>query len=193
MSSETAAKTYAAALFELAAEQKQLDAVYEEVLYLERLLDEHPELRRSMRIFLESPKIERAEKIKFFESTLRGRLSDPTVNFVLLVVRRGRAAFLRDMLREFRTLHDREVGLVRVTATTAVPLSPSLHDELEKTLAQKLSRRIEIENRVDQSILGGLIVRYSGRVADGSLRTALNKIGASMSAIKFGSKYIHEN
>jgi F0F1-type ATP synthase delta subunit len=64
---------------------------------------------------------------------------------------------------------------------------------LAKTLQDKLRKKITVENKVKPEILGGLIVRYEGMVADGSLLSALEKVAAGMKTLKFGSQLVHEN
>ncbi len=146
-----------------------------------------------MRAFIESPKIERSEKLRVIESSLRGKVADSIVNFLCIVIRKGRTLHLRQMLDEFFVLHDRKAGIVHASAVSAVPLSDSSRSALIETLSAKLRKRVQLENKVDPEILGGLVVRYEGMVADGSLRTAIRKIGVGMSAVKLGSTFVHEN
>ena len=189
MKEETLPKVYAEALLELAIEHGDTERIREEVLFLASI----PRAEGLVRAFFESPRIVGAEKAKTLERALRGKLSDTVVNFVLLIVRKGRTIFLRDILEQFLVLHDRRVGLIHAVAATAVPLSAESSDALRQALEAKLKRRVEIHNKVDPEILGGLVVRYEGMVADGSLKSALQKIAAGMLAAKFGSQLVHEN
>ena len=183
MKNETLAKVYATSLLELATEKGELEAVHGAVLYLETLLEENALIRS----FLESPKIESSERVGLFESALRGKLPDSVINFLLVVIRKDRQLFFREMLAEFQVLYERQIGLVRVTATTAVELGDSARRNLETAIEKKLAKKVNLQNEVDSEILGGVIVRYDGMVADGSLRTSLDKIAANMTAVKFGT------
>ena len=189
MKEETLSKMYAQALLELAQERGELERIREEVAVLEAL----PRLDPSARIFFETPNVPRSEKLAVLDRVLRGRFSDTLVNFVLLAVRRGRAEWLRAIYADFRQLYDKAVGHVHVTAVSAVPLSEPVADALAKTLQDKLRKKITVENKVKPEILGGLIVRYEGMVADGSLLSALEKVAAGMKTLKFGSQLVHEN
>lgn len=189
MKNETLSGVYAAALLELAQEKGELERVHEEVLYVASLLRDDP----SFRTFLESPKIERSEKLRVVEATLRGKLADSLVNFMGLVIGKSRTLYLPKMLADFQALHDKRAGIVHASAVTAVPLSEASKAALIDVLAAKLHKRIQLENKVDAEILGGLVVRYEGLVADASIKTALRKIGSSMNAIKLGSQLVHEN
>jgi F-type H+-transporting ATPase subunit delta len=192
MKDDTVTKVYAAALLELAEERKELDRVPGEVQVLQVLLD-FPRADPLIQAFLESPSIERAEKARVLETVFRGKLSDTLVDFMLVVIRKGRALALRQMLKDFRALHYKKSGIVEVAAASAVPLSETSRAALVEVLERKTHKRVELECSVDPEILGGLVVRYDGMAADGSLRTALGKIAAGLKALKFGSQFIHEN
>lgn len=189
MKTETIARVYARALFELAVEKGQLEEVHEEVLFLQELLAEQP----LVGAFVESPSIERAEKEKVLSGVFRGKLSDVLVNFILVVVRRSRQLRLQEMLKEFKSLRDERIGLVHAKAISAVALSPDSHQQLQQELQNKLKKQVLVENVVDPSILGGLVVRFDGMVADGSVKTALKAIEASLREVKFGSEFVHED
>jgi len=182
-------QVYAEALLELAAEKRELERVQEEATFLAKLLAEDP----SLRVFVESPNIESHEKRKVLYSAFRGRVSDTFLNFVLLVIRKRRELHIRDMLEIFCKLCDDKMGIVHAKAITAVPLSAGLREALHAALQTKLRKKIALENVVDGEILGGLIVRYDGMVADGSLVSALRKLESRLRQIKFGSELVHEN
>jgi F-type H+-transporting ATPase subunit delta len=189
MKNEALTKVYASALLDLAQEKGELERVHEEVIWLAKVLDEDP----TFRAFIESPKIEKQAKAEVLESSLRGKLADSLVNAIQILIRKGRQLSIRDVLTAFRRLHDERIGLVHVTATTAVPLSDSSLGTLVTALKGRLKKQVDLRNKVDPAILGGLIVRFDGMVADGSLQSALRKIGRDMKAVKFGSRFIHEN
>jgi F-type H+-transporting ATPase subunit delta len=189
MKDATLPKIYAEALLQLAIERNDTERVREDVVFLSQL----PRAQGMMRAFFDSPRIVGSEKAKVLDHALRGRLTDTVVNFVLLVVRKGRAIYLRDMLEQFLLVHDRRVGLLHAVATSAVPLGQPAADALKQALEAKLKKRVEVHNKVDPEILGGLVVRYEGMVADGSLKSALVKIAAGMKSAKFGSQLVHEN
>ena len=188
MKADTFVVTYARTLLEFAEEKGQLDEVRQEVDFLIGM-DSDPRLG----LFLESPRIERNEKQRVLEAALKGRTSESLYKFIVLVVRNGRSAGLREILEMFRALHDEKIGLVSVDVTTAVPLSESLQSQLRETLEAKLSKTVELNPKVDEEILGGMIVRFSGMVADSSLKTALDEIEDKMLSLKLGSELVHED
>lgn len=189
MKNDTVSTVYAASLLDLAEEKGLLELVQSEVQVILKLLRQDA----TFRVFVESPKIDRAEKLRVIESVLRGKASDALVNFLCLVVLKGRTLYLVPMLEDYLVLHDKRAGIVHATATTAVMLSDASRSALVAALSSKLGKRLELENIVDADILGGLVIRYDGMVADGSLKTALDRVGAGMKAVKLGSQLVHEN
>ena len=189
MKNETFSTLYAAALLDLAHEKNEVERVREEVAFLKQILDQDA----SSRSFFESPKIERSEKLRVIESTLRGKVADSIANIFCVVIRKGRTLYLSQIFEDFSVLHDKRAGIVHASAVTAVPLSDESRAALVDALSAKLRKRIQLGNKVDPGILGGLVVRYDGMVADGSLRTAIRKVGVRMNAVKLGSQFILEN
>jgi F-type H+-transporting ATPase subunit delta len=189
MKTERISRVYAEALFELAEKQGDLERVSHEVEVLQSVLRGDP----SIRAFLESPSVPSAERERALEGSLRGRLADVLLNFLLLVVRRGRQLYFLQMLEDFRALHDAKVGIVHARATTAVAMTAETRDALRARLEGTLGKRVVLDGVVDEEILGGFVVRFDGMVADASLRRALEDMRASLRNIKLGSELVHED
>ena len=94
---------------------------------------------------------------------------------------------------EFLVDHDRAIGRVRVNVTTAVPLGEAQTAGLQGTLEKKLDKTVVLENQVDEEILGGMVVRFEGMVADASLKKSLDRFGADMMSLRLGSELVHED
>ena len=106
---------YGRALLEAADDAGVLDEVAEEVAFFGDLLAEDADLV----LFVESPRIESSRKSDVFERTLRGKGTDIFVNFLLLLVDKGREGELRAVLEAFGALHDEHIGLVRVEVVSS--------------------------------------------------------------------------
>jgi F-type H+-transporting ATPase subunit delta len=186
---ESLPKVYARALLEAARDAGILDQVVEEAAAFRAILEREPDVG----LFIENPKIELAAKRGALERALRGRTSDLFVDFLLLVIDKGRQLQLRQMLEELEKLHDQILGRVKALAVTAVPLDEAVLAQLRERVAARLRKQVLLINKPDPAILGGLILRFDGMVADGSLRTALEQNRARLLSKKFGSEFIHEN
>lgn len=189
MKAESYIVTYARTLLEFVEEPGGLEAVREEAEILGQFDSQEPRLQ----IFLENPRVEESDKLAVIDKVFKGKISDVLYKFLVLVVRNGRSAGLVDILEHFCELHDEQVGLVQVHVTTATEMTDELHSQLQNTLAKRLDKTIVLKSDVDANILGGMVVRFSGMVADSSLRTSINSIGARMLSQKLGSELVHED
>jgi F-type H+-transporting ATPase subunit delta len=171
---------YAAALFELAKEQRQLEQVERDVGTFQSMLDGSDDLRRLVR----SPVISADDQAKALAAILeKAGISGLTGNFLKLIARNRRLFAAADMLKGFRTLLARERGEVSADVASAHPLTPEQMQLLSDTLRTSIGKNVRIDTRVDPSLLGGLIVKIGSRMIDSSLRTKLNNLKVVMKGI----------
>jgi F-type H+-transporting ATPase subunit delta len=171
---------YAGALFELAQAQGALDAVAEDMASIERMLEESEDLRRLVR----SPVFSVEEQWNAFSRVLQqAGISGLAFNFVGLVARNRRLFALADMTRAYRQLLAAHRGEVTAEVTTAHPLSDAHRDALRQALHASLGKEVRLRDKVDPSLLGGLIVRVGSRMIDSSIRTKLNALRFAMKEV----------
>ncbi len=168
---------YAIALFNLALEERSVEAVGRDFAALKVLMASSPDLSHLVR----APVFSRSEQKKGMDAVLRRMEAAPlTVRFVLLLASKGRLFALLDIARAFELLASVQRGEIRAEVTSARVLSDSEISELKATLKSKLGREARLDTKVDPSILGGLIVKVGSRMIDSSLRTKLEGLRAAM-------------
>ena len=171
---------YAAALFELAKEQKQLEEVERDVATFRAVLEGSPELTRLVR----SPVIAAEAQARALAAVLaKIGISELTGNFFKLLVRNRRLFAVADMLRVFEALLARERGEVNADVASAHPLSGEQMQVLSESLKASIGKHVQIRTRVDPNLLGGLIVKVGSKMIDSSLRTKLNNLKVAMKGI----------
>jgi F-type H+-transporting ATPase subunit delta len=171
---------YAAALFELARDERQLDAVERDLATLARMLEASPDLRRLVR----SPVLTTDDQAKGLNALLaQAGIAGLAGNFVNLIVRNRRLFALADMIKAFRALLARERGEVSADVASAHPLTPEQMQALSDTLRASIGKNVSIQTRVDPNLLGGLVVKVGSRMIDSSLRTKLNNLKVVMRGI----------
>lgn len=171
---------YAAALFELAKDQRQLAEVERDVIAFQGLLDESADLRRLVR----SPVISGEDQGKALAVVLeKAGISGLTANFIRLIARNRRLFAVGDMIKSFRALTARERGEVSAEVASAHALTPEQLQLLSDTLRTQVGKNVQIDTRVDPSLLGGLIVKIGSRMIDSSLRTKLDNLKVAMKGI----------
>lgn len=166
------ARRYAKALFELAREKGILDTVHAELKAFHKILSETPELQH----FFLSPEIGREGKIKFIEQKFQDQFSALFINFLFVLIRKGRQGLFPEIVSEFEHLYDRYQNRIRASAISARPLSEEELKLLKEQLVKQYQATFEIENYVDPDILGGLILKIDGRVIDASVRHQLDRL-----------------
>ena len=171
---------YAAALFEIAKEERQLPQVEADVKAFQRLLDESEDLRRLVR----SPVISAGDQAKAIGAVLeKAGSTSLTANFLKLIARNRRLFAVADMLKNFRALAARERGEVNADVASAHPLNDDQMNALKDALRIQVGKDVQINTRVDPNLLGGLIVKIGSRMIDSSLRTKLNNLKVAMKGV----------
>jgi len=173
-----AAGRYASALFELARDAKQLDAVKADLGKFEELVAENAELDRLVR----SPVFGADEKLKGLSAILdKAGIGGLAANFLRVLTANRRLNTVRDVIRAFRTLLAQHRGEVTAQVTVAEKLSDKNLDALKDALKSKTGGKdIDLEIKIDPAIIGGLVVKVGSRMVDSSLRTKLNSIRIAM-------------
>jgi F-type H+-transporting ATPase subunit delta len=168
---------YALAVFELAQEERAVEAVARDFSTLKQLMGESPELTRLIR----APVFSREEQAAGMNGVLhRMEASALTRRFILLLASKRRLFALADIIRAYNSLVAKQKGEMSAQVTSARLLSDNETAELKDILRSKLSREVQLETRVDPALLGGLIVKIGSRMIDSSLRTKLNGIRTAM-------------
>jgi F-type H+-transporting ATPase subunit delta len=163
------ARRYATALFESALERKMLGKVREELHAFAALLKKDSKLRN----FLFSPEHSRAEQKKAVEKSFADRFSELFFNFLQVLIEKRRQTLIQEIISAFEALHDRHLRKMRALAITAVPMDQKALEQLRTSLSKSLDMDMELQNRVDPEILGGLVVQVEGKILDGSIRQHL--------------------
>jgi F-type H+-transporting ATPase subunit delta len=171
---------YAAALFELAKDQRQLAEVERDLATFQRMLDDSQDLRRLVR----SPVISADDQAKALAAILKkAGISGLTANFLRLIARNRRLFAAADMLKCFRALLARERGEVNADVASAHALTPEQMQQLSDMLRTSIGKNVQINTRVDPGLLGGLIVKVGSKMIDNSLRTKLSNLKVAMKGI----------
>ena len=168
---------YATAVFELAQEDKAVEAVERDFAALKAMIAQSADLS----LFVRAPVFSREEHRKGMDALLRRMEASPlTVKFVLTLADKRRLFALVDIINAFEKLLSRQRGEVDAEVTSAKPLTDAQTLELKQALKAKLGREARVDARIDPSLLGGLIVKVGSRMIDSSLRTKLEGLRSAM-------------
>ncbi|HVV80250.1 MAG TPA: F0F1 ATP synthase subunit delta [Pseudolabrys sp.] len=169
---------YASALFELALEEKALDSVKADLEKFDAMLAESPDLERLVR----SPVFSADDKLKALSAILdKAGIKGLAANFLRVLTTNRRLFAVSDVVRGYRALVARHRGEVTAQVTVAEKLSDKNLAALKDALKSKTAGKdIDLDVKIDPSIIGGLIVKVGSQMVDSSLRTKLNSIKLAM-------------
>lgn len=168
---------YASAIFELASEERALEAVEADLSKLSDLLRSSPELARLMK----SPVYSRSEQVRAWTSLLDRLGAHPlTRKFIGVVARKRRLYALLDIIRFYRALMARRRGEVTAKVVSATPLDTIERERLVQELKLALKREIVLDVSIDTRLLAGLVVKVGSRMIDASLATKLDRLRLAM-------------
>lgn len=168
--SKTVARRYAKALFEVASEQKHVDAVEKDLKQVTDALEVSPELIE----WLGHPSIGNEQKKELLEKIF-DELNPYTKNLLFLLVDRRRETVLPDIYEEYKKLANESKGIVEAVVTTAFKLTADDKKEVKATFEPIIGKKLELVEKVDSDILGGMVVQIGDRLYDGSLKTRLDR------------------
>ena len=168
---------YAAALFELARDQKQLESVGTSLASVRQALIESSDFKE----LTTSPLVSREAAAKAVAGAASTMGLDPlTTNFLGVLAQNRRLAQLPAIIRAFNILAASYRGETTAEVTSAHPLTDDQIASLKTNLKTRLGRDVAVDLSVDPAILGGLVVKIGSQMIDGSIRTKLNSLAHAM-------------
>ena len=171
---------YATALFELALEEKALETVEQDLNRFAQALDAVEDLRRLVR----SPVFTAEEQERAIAAVLENmEIEGLTANFLKLIARNRRLFAAPDMIKAFRALLTRHRGQTSGEVTSALPLNEGQLRALQTALKAALHKEVQLDQKVDATLLGGLVVKVGSRMVDSSLRTKLKSLKQTMKEV----------
>ena len=178
MANETAARRYAAAVFQLAADARAVEAIGKDLRTLSGAIygDEATE-----RFFL-SPVIERSEKERVLAGAFAGKAHDVALHTVLLLVRKRRESLLAEIVRQYDALEMQARGAEPLTITSAKELSGDALRTLVGRLETAYGKRFDVTQRVDPALIGGVRIMMGDRRIDGSVEGRLEELSRTLFA-----------
>ena len=168
---------YATALFELARDEKSIDAVKADLDEFATMLAESDDLKRLVR----SPVFAADTQLKALSAVLdTASISGVSANFLKVLTNNRRLFAVSEVIRAFNALVAKFKGEASADVTVAEPLSDKNLDALKTALKSVTGKDVALNVKVDPSIIGGLVLKLGSRMIDSSLRTKLNSIKHAM-------------
>lgn len=182
MTTRDLVRTYARALFDLAAASEAVDEVDAGFRTIVDAIHGHTGLMAT----LADAAIPASKKREIMRDIFETNVAGEAVAIASIVTERGHVALIDDVSTEYRRLVQSERGVVVAEVVTAVPLTDQTRDSLVKRLVDSLGRPVTLREKVDASIIGGIVINVGGRVLDGSLSSQLDTVRSALSTAQQG-------
>ncbi len=170
------ADKYAKALFAAAQDAGRVQKVAADMASLLRLRDEDPAFLN----FLVSPEVGPEHKTAFILTVFGPRLDPLAVNFLRLLIDKGRIKLLAHTCGEFRRLTEEYRGLMRARVVSAAALDGEQEARIKRELDRITGKDVILDRHVDPALLGGVVVHLGTKIIDRSLRRGLKELSDSL-------------
>jgi len=167
-----AAQAYASALLALADERNVTPQVAQEMQAVGEVMSQTPHLAQ----FFSDPKVSQEAKDQLLGRVFGSRFQPLTFNTIRLLSSKDQLALLPEVAQAFEDLLDERLGKVEVDITVAKRLLPPDLEQVRVSLQRSLGKDPVIHQYVDESIIGGIIVKIGDRLIDGSVRAQLDAL-----------------
>lgn len=164
---------YAKSVLDLAIETGQLEQVYSDMQYLQDLTKGSREFQNLLR----SPVINAETKIRAIEAVTKGNISELTMSFLRLMINKTREVSMPEIVASFIQQYKDKKGIQTVKLTTATPVS----DSVKQSIIAQVKKtgnidRLELEEKIDPSIIGGFVLQVGDKLVDASISYDLQNI-----------------
>ncbi len=179
------AKVYAAAIFKVGQSSEQADLLAEEVRAFADLVKRDHDFQT----FLDSPAVDTEARKRTIEKLFRGKFSDVLVDALQVLNRNERLGIIGGIAAATHQLHEESQGRVELHVHSAAPLSDPIRARLRERIGQATGKQVDLLERVDSTLIGGVVVQLGDRKFDGSVRRKLRKIADVL--LERSSKELH--
>jgi F-type H+-transporting ATPase subunit delta len=168
---------YASALFDLAQEEGKVDAIASELGRFAALIDGSPDLKG----FIKNPVFTAAEQLAAVSALLaKAKITGLGANFIKVVASKRRLFAIEGMVRGYRALVAEARGIVAAEVTVAEAMNDKNKQAVKDALAALTGKSVDVVEKIDPAIIGGLVVKMGSKMVDASVRTKLNSMKLAM-------------
>jgi F-type H+-transporting ATPase subunit delta len=183
------ARTYAIVLLDIGREKGLLDVFSEELAAFNECVRSENEFA----VFLGLPGVDLEKKKHFIEKVFSGKTSSEFIDFICVLIDNGRNDELVQIEQAYAELMDEEKNSIRVNMTTGVAIDQSVRESAAAMLSKKFGKSVILEERVDPSIIGGIVLRAGDTIIDGSVSTRIRKLKEKLLLTTIKGEAVYED
>lgn len=181
MTDSKVARRYAKSLFDLAIERNQLEQIYQDVLRIDLTVAHNRELG----VMLKSPLVHNYKKNAILKEIFGSSIQTMTTEFLRIITAKGRESYIPAITKQFIHIYKESKGIRTVYVTTATPLDADTKANVIQMLMQNKGGTVELVEKVNPEIIGGIIIREEDDQIDSSIVNSLHRMRASFHAKEY--------
>lgn len=170
------ARRYSNALYGDALARKKVDKISSDASVILDAVKNSKELS----LFFRSRIIDKTKKEEIVKAIFSGKVDSLSLNFLLLLIERGREEFVKEILEDYQSLENEKKGVIKVEVTTAVELSKDEQQALREKIDEYTNLKSEPVYKVDNKIIGGFVVKVKDMILDASIKRQLELLKKKM-------------
>ena len=163
---------YGEALYSLAREEGLSQVILEQLKTLDNCFAQEPAFIR----LLGTPNLSKDERCRILDDSFRGKLQPYVLNFLKILTEKGYMRHFSSCVESFRDLYNQDNGILPVTAVTAVAMTDAQKAKLTEKLSKITGKHIDLTNKLDASVLGGMRLDYDGKRVDDTVSHRLDAV-----------------
>ncbi len=163
---------YGQALYQLCQEESVTHRILPQLQALRSAFRGEPEYIR----LLSSPALSKQERCHLLDQGFRGKIHPYLLNFLKILTEKGYIRHFSDCCEAFQAQYNQDNGILPVTAVTALELTQVQSQRLREKLAFVTGKSIELTNRVDPAVIGGMRLDYDGKRVDDTIAHRLDAV-----------------
>ena len=168
------ATTYAQALYDLAKDEQLTEPICAQLQALQAGFAAEPDFVR----LLSSHSLPKEQRCGILEDSFRDQVHTYVLSFLKILVEKDYVRHFSECCKAYKIFYNQDHGILPVQAVTAAKLTDDQARRLTEKLEKLTGKTVELENRVDASVLGGVRLDYDGKRVDGTVKNRLDAIGA---------------
>lgn len=171
---ESIASSYGLALFEIAKEEDRLKEFKQDLEFIQEALDQ------SHLKFFNQKMISQEDRIALLEKCFKENVQPMVLNFLKLLVVKGRMTNLFEIIKEYKELYNSALGIVEGIVFSTTILSDNQIKGIETAVSKKEGKKVLLTSKIDESLIGGIKVVIEDHVYDGSIKNKITSLQSEL-------------
>lgn len=169
-------KRYGSALFDTSKDYEKIEVILEQLRLLKKILDQNGDAYK----ILEHPNVSVAEKQGMIEELFSDIFDAEIISLMKLLVEKGRVDHLNGIIDSYEELYMSYCNIVKAYVTSAKQLTPVQKQKLVSQLARMIKKTITVEYNIDETLLGGLLIKVEDKIIDATVKGKLESLKSEL-------------